>query len=161
MNKNFTITEQDIFNYVFYPETLSPDMRHFIDKHQSDFKSQIELCKALNETASSDSNIIYLLRVEPSTLNLNTHFTLAAASSELSKKIETMTFMDSNSQFLVRLVASGGEKTLYVFPKDQDFKEAKLTLLPSQKSFSISPVESTIKIDDSENIEKISIEKFS
>lgn len=165
------ITEQDIFNYVFYPDSLTTEKKIFLDTHQNDYLEQIEFCRELNKSENSKDesellpNYSKLKVIELFPINLNIaanseYLTLAAASSELNKRIETKTFTDENSQFLVRLVAAEGEKKLYIFSKSKEFKEAKLTLFPSLRSFTINSFELPIKIDNLEEIEKISIEDF-
>ena len=170
MKDPINITEQDIFNFIFHPELLIKEKKDYLDSHQTDFSDQIEFCKYLKKhsvdksmNASNQINLSRSIELYPIPVilkNQDITFTLAAASSELDKKIETKTFTDPQSQFLVRMVSTDQEKTLYVFAKDKNFKQAKLTILPSQKTFNISPLESSIKIDKSEEIEKISIEKF-
>lgn len=161
------ISEQDIFNYVFYPELLSPDKKEFLDLRRNDFFEQIDLCNYLKQnnipvqksaSTVSKQDIIELYPVNVNASNNNNYFTLAAGSSELSKKIETKTFTDDHSKYLVRLVSTTDEKTLYVFTKEKIFREARLTLFPSHKSYKIDSDESAIKIDDFENVERISIE---
>ena len=168
--KNSSLTEQDIFNYIFYPDNLDSEKKNYIDNHAEDYAAQIEFCMALNRAeVLKDENFepiqhkVNIIELYPVKLNINSNnnqLTLAAASSELSKRIETKTFTDDNSQFLVRLVAADGEKKLYVFSKNKEFKEAKLTLFPSQRSFRINSFELPIKIDNLEEIEKISIEDY-
>jgi hypothetical protein len=41
MNKHW-ITEQDIFNYVFYPGSLTTDKKNYLDSFQNDYIEQIE-----------------------------------------------------------------------------------------------------------------------
>ena len=169
-SQNSRITEQDIFNYIFYPDVLETDKKNYLDVHRQDFSEQIDFCIELNKTdnvkeemlepAQQQVRIIQLYPVRLSINNNNNQLTLAAGSSELSKRIETKTFTDDNSQFLVRLVAADGEKKLYIFSKNKEFKEAKLTIFPSQKSFRISSFDLPIKIDNLEEIEKISIEDY-
>ncbi len=167
MKPFFEISEHDIFNYVFYPDQVSRDKKDFLDQHRNDFLEQLEFCsflKQINSTVqksnfiSGKSNVVELFPVVINIPDQNNYFTLAAGSSELSKKIETKTFTDNHSRFLVRLVSTIDEKTLYVFTKEKTFKEAKLTLFPSHKSYKIDPTESSIKIDDFEEVESISIE---
>ncbi len=167
MKPFFEISEQDIFNYVFYPDQVSLDKKEFLDLHKSDFLEQLEFCTYLEKLniatqksnfISGKSNVVELFPVVLNIPNNSNYFTLAAGSSELSKKIETKTFTDNHSRFLVRLVSTIDEKTLYVFTKEKTFKEAKLTLFPSHKSYKIDSVESSIKIDDFEEVESISIE---
>ena len=170
MKQNLSISEQDIFNYVFHPEILPPNTKNYLDSHTKDFIEQIEFCREFNkrermykENSESKNQEVKVVELYPINLKItdkNKYFTLAAASSELSKRIETKTFTDDKSQFLVRLVAADGEKKLYVFSKNKEFKEATLTLFPSQKSFKINSFELPIKIDNLEEIEKISIEDF-
>lgn len=169
MNKHW-ITEQDIFNYVFYPGSLTSDKKNYLDSNQNDYIEQIEFCRSLNQTLEpiNDSadferqkcKVIDLYPVKLNVLNSSNHLTLAAASSQLNKRIETKTFTDDNSQFLVRLVAADGEKKLYVFSKNKEFKEARLTLFPSQKCINIKSFELPISIDNLEDVEKISIEEY-
>lgn len=162
------ISEQDIFYYVFYPDQLIADKKEFINAHKEEFKEQIEFCNALKEFkfASDNTTETFSFNQKPVELNLvelnagvaNNILTLAAASSELSKKIETKTFTDEKSQYLVRLVSTEEEKRLYVFSKAKNFKSARLTLLPSNKSYTVDSLDSSILIDTIENVEKISIE---
>jgi len=170
MKSFFDISEQDIFNFVFYPDQLSIEKKEYLNCHIDEFKEQIDFCMALKQTtvqpekgkeiSKHDFVIVELLPIKLITLNNNNYLTLAAASAELSKKIETKTFMDSNSQFLVRIVSTEDEKKLYVFSKEKCLEDVKITLFPSEKCYRINPVESSIVIDKTEEIEKISIENI-
>ena len=168
MQNYLRISEQDIFYYVFYPDQLITDKKEFLDAHREEFKEQIEFCNALKEFKFNSENTGETIsfnqqKVELRPINFKATdpfniLTLAAASSELSKKIETKTFTDENSQYLVRLVSTEDEKRLYVFSKTKSFKSAKLTMLPSNKSYTVDSPDSSILIDTIENVEKISIE---
>jgi hypothetical protein len=170
MKSFFDISEQDIFNFVFYPDQLSIEKKEYLNRHIDEFKEQIDFCMALKqttvqyakgkETSKHDFTIVELMPIQPITPNNNNYLTLAAASAELSKKIETKTFMDANSRFLVRLVCTENEKKLYVFSKEKCLEDIKITLFPSEKCYKINPVESSIVIDKTEEIEKISIENI-
>jgi hypothetical protein len=169
MNNFFDISEQDIFNFVFYPDQLSIEKKEYLNRHIDEFKEQIDFCMILKqsdiqsdydkEKCKYDFTIIELLPITPLNHNCN-YLTLAAASAELSKKIETKTFMDANSQYLVRLVCTEDEKKLYIFSKEKCLVDAKLTLFPSEKSYKINPAEASIIIDKTEEVEKISIENI-
>ncbi len=168
MNKFFDISEQDIFNFVLYPDQLSIEKKEYLNSHIDEFKEQINFCTSFKQytmqsesrktTQKHDVTLVELLPIKTIIPVNNNFLTLAAASAELSKKIETKTFMDANSQFLVRLVCTEDEKKLYVFSKEKCLEDAKLTLFPSEKSYKINPVEASIVIDKTEEIEKISIE---
>lgn len=170
MKSFLDISEQDIFNFAFYPDQLSIEKKEYLNRHIDEFKEQIDFCIALKqttvqserskETRKHDFEVVELLPTESLTPNNSNYLILAAASAELNKKIETKTFMDANSQFLVRLVCTENEKKLYVFSKEKCLEDVKITLFPSEKCYKINPVESSIVIDKTEEIEKISIENI-
>jgi len=84
---------------------------------------------------------------------------LAAASEELRKKIESITFIDDNSRFLVRLLQENGKALLFFFPPEEiKAKQFKLRLLPSDDILSVDLSKLPIELIDPPVIQKIQVE---
>lgn len=158
MLNKLEITEKDIFDYVLYQNLLSAEKKAFIDENRDKFAEAIDFCSEFAKDKHAKLYVLFPINVEPKQNDNDKVLTLAASSTELWKKVESKTFVDEKSEYLVRFVSSDIENTLYFFAKRKNFKKAKLTVFPSQKSYLIDAPESSIKIEGTSEIEKISVE---
>lgn len=171
------ITEEDIFKYVLFPDTLASDKKDIIHSNENLFSEQINFCKAFLTAPTSKIDldpeknaadrilskikIIKLLPVEPKTLSKEISPLLAAATAEFAnKKSESITYVDEDSNYLIRLLNDNNKNTLFFFSKkENDARKFKLTLLPSNKSYHISSPTQMIEIDNAQTVQKILIEE--
>jgi hypothetical protein len=168
------IDEEDIFNFVFFPNSLTQEKFKFIESHRSRFARDIEFCKKLQEdldTSITDSfkekigerintqtrKIFHLSPVQlPASLKPGFN-TLAAASEQPSSRF--FTFKDDNDKVLVRLLSNANKQELFLF--SQEFiagEKIRLTFLPGKESseFILEKQGLTVKLPDT--IEEILIE---
>ncbi|MBI5730458.1 MAG: hypothetical protein HY963_04905 [Ignavibacteriales bacterium] len=83
---------------------------------------------------------------------------LAAASVLKEKKSNSMSFADSDSKYLVRIVKAESQTLLYLFSEDKSKHDFKLIIYPSHTQYRITDLSKPIEILEEETIEKINIE---
>lgn len=171
------IKEEDIFKYVLLPDTLNSDKKEFIHSNENLFSEQIDFCKAFlristskidNELSKnsvdkilSKIKVIELLPVESkSTFKENSPLMAAATIDFAYKKSESITYVDEESKYLIRILNNDNKNTLFFFSKSEnDVRKFKLTLLPSNVSYHISSPTQMIELDNAQNVERILIEE--
>ncbi len=170
------IMEEDIFKFVFYPDELDAEKKNYLSKNEALFREQIEFCRSIlnaqnNAAIKTKSRNIaeeilqkisadVLLPVKGKKSFMEKQVTLAAATTEAVKQSEAITFTDTNSKFLIRLIERNGKNFLYLFPKEEKASARyKITLYPSQKSYQINNPSEPIEIDEENSIQKILIEE--
>ncbi len=171
------IKEEDIFKYVLFPDKLSSDKKELIHSNENLFSEQINFCKAflgisafiidndLSKNAVdrilSKIKIIELLPVESKTISKENSPLLAAATVEFAnKKSESITYVDEESKYLIRLLNDDNKNTLFFFSKSENtIHKYKLTLLPSNESYHISSPTQMIEMDSAQIVQKILIEE--
>lgn len=171
------IKEEDIFKYVLFPDTLASDKKEIISANANLFSEQINFCKAFLGISTSSNDIdlgknaadrilskikvIELLPVESKFISKENSPLLAAATIEFAdKKSESITYIDEESKYLIRLLNNDNKNTLFFFSKsEKEVRKFKLTLLPSNKSYHISSPTQMIEIDYTQTVERILIEE--
>ena len=172
-----TITEEDIFKYVLFPDDLTPELKDYIGENEKLFSNRIEFYKSYinslnDEEIISESkkavskipalqDIVVLYPAINKKIPLNNFTTLAAASAEVVyKQSESVTYTDENSKYLIRLISSKEKGILYFFPKAENKNQKlKITFLPANEIFHIENVSSQIEIAQPKEVEKIIIEE--
>ncbi len=170
------ITEEDIFQYVLFPDKLSPDKKEYIKMNESQFEKPIEFYKSfmisLNDKEISElakkavrkikalQKIISLYPVVNNKIPSN-NFTLAAASQKIAEKqYESFTFSDDDSNYLLRFIKYNDKSTLYFFSKTENKNQnLKITLLPANYVLNIENTSRQIELELFDEIEKIMIEE--
>ncbi|MFA7418583.1 MAG: hypothetical protein WCZ90_02770 [Melioribacteraceae bacterium] len=164
MNKQVQITEEDIFYFVNYPETLSVDKTDYINANLTRFSSQIEFYQSFNSQISAEesqqlkseiekrfSSPANTIRLSPTWNNAQTEVTglrLAAASATLERKANSISFADSEQKFLIRILQTEEKRLLYFLsnvpipPNTQ----LKLVLHPSNVHYIISDINEALEI---------------
>ncbi len=170
------IKEEEIFKYVLFPDTITSDKKEFIQLNENMFSEQIKFCKAFleisNSTIENDLSkkavdkilskikIFELLPVETKSIFKENTPLLAAATVEFAnKKSESITYIDDESKYLIRLIRNDNKNTLFFFSKkDNDYRKFKITLLPSNESYHLSSPSEMIEIENAQTVQKILIE---
>lgn len=173
MNSKLNITEQDIFEFVFYNEILEESKRNFINNNKEKFTYQIgfyEKIKNFKQTDVSDQEIENLIAKINSverivTLYPNKEFegkktyTLAAASYSLDKKITSSTLTDRDSQYMIRVIKYPNHSEVIVFSADlKPINKYKLTIYPDKIEYLGDRNTRGFKVKDLNVIEKIKLE---
>lgn len=176
-NKNIEITEQDLFNYVFAPQSLSAEQIDLIEavssfeeiiafynqlKLDSQNKPDAELKKKLAEKIPAYflPDIIQLYQISENNLKQNGQ-RLAADSRNLDPKTITKTFVDNDNEYLIKVLTDDNITKVFVFSTQNEMiKDFDLIIEPDNLKYHLDDNSKPLEIDKSIEIEKIEI-KFS
>lgn len=167
------ITEQDIFRFVFYKDSLDESKKLFLAE-SSLFNNAIEFYQKLKDSLTVEipdnvkkmiaekipsyefSNVIRLFRIDPEIKKKKQDVLVLAAASEKKEENRFSSFMDENKEYLVRLEESENRSRIFVFStKSEQLKKFTLTILPSDKKISFEDNTQPIELS-----EKIKIDSF-
>lgn len=171
------ITEQDLFNFVFYPDLISKDKERYL-KSLQDFREEIEfyseLKESLNEKLSFEirkkitskidvykpENIIYLYPVEEyQNRKISNNVRLAAASPEEKPKVSSKTFYDEEKTYIIKVINYEKNSRVFVFSTQYEMiKDFELKILPQNLIYHISDNSSPLELDFNVEPESISLE---
>lgn len=175
MDHKIEITEEDIYRFVFSPETLSKDKFDYLTANRERFKNEIAFCSELKNVSASKevrsiTDAIYQ-KINSSTITkLFPQITkpieengvkLAAASILKEKKPNSMSFIDSESKFLVRIVKTDSQYLLYLFTANDTITSFKIRFNPSESVYQIDDISQPIEIIEEMHIDEITIEELS
>lgn len=166
-----SITEKDLYLYIFYPDQLDEEKSKFIDQNINLFSSEIELLNEIKKNINSrvDPTIIDKINEKisaplPTVIELkkdnaiiqSNPFVLAADSPKSKFIQNTDTFKDSNNLYLAKVINSAIDNKIYIFQNSDDEPlEIKITILPSDDTFHTNLGDQPIIISPPQIIEKI------
>jgi len=146
------MTEQDIFNYVFFPEKVSDEIRASIEGRK-ELKPLIGYFSGIKEEIGSDvprnlqekiaakipgyhlSKIVEF-NLYDIPLQKETNAIRYAADSEPEKSPEAKTFIDAEKKYILRLVTTGDRRLLYIFSTDNKLiTDFTISVIPSKKEY--------------------------
>ncbi len=174
-NKNIKIDEQDLFDYVFFPENLSVDKQNYIKtdkayseiisfylllKTESDAETETAIRKKIAEKipAYSFENIIILNPVHTSNLKKQNGSRLAAGSTELKPRLSTKTFIDNNKEYLIKVLTSESETKVFVFStNDEIIKNFEIVIEPNNLKYHLDDNKEPLIITHSIEADKIEL----
>lgn len=162
---NILINEQDLFNYVFFNNQVSEEIKHIIEndnsysealefyrmlKSESTNKPDEFLKKKLAEKipAYSLSNVIHLYQLKDPQIKQNGN-RLAADSKELKPKMTTKTFVDNDKEYLIKVLNYGDVTKVFVFStKDEVVKDFDIVIEPNNLIYHFGDNLEPLKIDE-------------
>lgn len=170
MQNNIKISEEDIFKFVFNPESLAVEKLNYLTQNQNLFDKEIEFCKGMNSAESSsvesvsakvisqlkDQNIIELFPQEDVYQNEQSIKLAAASASAKQSKLQT-SFSDADLNYLIRLVSTNSQFLLYFFSKEELKKPCRIKFFPSENEYAIENTTKPIEIDEEIEIQKVVI----
>ena len=151
--ENIYISEQDIFCFVFYPETLSDEKRKKISEDSSlseaisfyrnmkldlEIETDVENQKKLASRipAYTLSNVIELYPLKSPQPHKPKANRLAAASTELKPQTATKTFVDTDKEYIVKVLNFGDTTKVFVFStKDEVVKDFNIIIEPQNLEY--------------------------
>ncbi len=171
------ITEKDIFDFVFYPESVTKEKERFLET-SSDFKEEIEFYSSVKKSLSDElyletkkkiaskinvyklENIIYLYPVEEfRKKNASNNLVLAAASPEGKPKISSKTFYDEEKTYIIKVINYEKNSKVFVFSTQYELiKDFELNILPQNLKYHISDNSAPLELDFNVEPESISLE---
>ena len=175
MQHQIKITEEDIYRFVFSPESLSKDKFDYLTINRERFKNEIALCSELKNGSTSEevrfmTDAIYQKINSSTIIKLFPQITkpieengvkLAAASILKEKKPNSISFIDSESKYLVRIVKTDSQYLLYLFTEEDAITSFRIRFNPSESVYQINDISQPIEIIEEMHIEDITIEGLS
>ena len=157
------ITEQDIFNYVYYPEKLDSKVIEYIGLNKKLFEKQIEFCKntlsELNNIKNKNSKLITLKKLQSLKIEQKPSYYLAADSVSLDKSIKTETFINADNNLIVKVISYNDKTKIFILNEKNDIiKNFKLIVKPSNISYNIKSSSEPIELPAGLDIEGIDVE---
>lgn len=173
MTEKVEINEEDVFKYVFSKEELENYKIDFIENNYAIFEKEIIQCMEMLElekeelseneetkllTKIYNQNNIILLYPQKNVLFTENN-KLAADSLILENKLNTYTFLDNKSEFMIRVLSKKEFTKFFVLnTKAQQNNKFKLTLFPSKLEFYGELNSGPIQTEFIPDIEKIELE---
>lgn len=174
-NKNMIISEQDLFCYIFFPESISAEKRKLIEMDNL-FNEALEFYRILklnSESRPKDdlkrkiankipayslSNVIQLYALKEPGMPKQNGYHLAAGSTELKPKMTTKTFVDNEKEYLIKILNYGDKTKVFVFStKDEVVRNFDIVIEPHNLKYHFEDNSEPLKIDHSIDAEKIEI----
>jgi hypothetical protein len=169
------IDEQDLFYFVFFAEKLSEEKRQLIEADKSlsetvEFYMQLKLNSEKELTSSIKKKLaekipsyklndvieLYSLK-SPVTQNQNDS-RMAASTRELTPKTTTKTFVDSDKDYLIKVLNYGNETKVFIFStKDEVVKNFDIVIEPKNLTYHLEDNSEPLIIDHSIDAEKIQL----
>lgn len=163
--ENIVIDEQELFNYVFFPQSVADEKKEMIVSDNS-FGEVIEFYRNLKSNSESTpddvlkskiaqkisayslSNVIRLYPLKNRTQNKQNTNRLAADSKEMRPKMVTKTFVDNDKEYLIKVLTYGGITKIFVFStKDEVVKNFDVIIEPHNLKFHFEDNTEPIKIE--------------
>lgn len=171
------ITEQDIFNLIFFPHLVdvekkfiienSPDYKYLLDFYRT-LKADSE--KPISEQVKHDLSIkinIYnhvrffrLKKIDESKPPRKREFVvLAAASADEKPEVIAKSFLDENNKYLIRVIKTKDITKIYSFSSDeQEIQNFKIKILPSGKEFLMKDNSAPLELNEDLEFEEVHLE---
>ena len=166
MKKKISITEEDLFQFVFYIEELPEEKRIYLKENQGLFAQELDFLKSfkgdiISGIPGSDnppSKVIHLKKDTTVTRSNSSRLRLAAASDTITKNIETSTFNDRGQNYIVRQVIEKDKNQLFLFPKVENISQKiSITLFPSKLKYHSTKTSTTIDLPLDISVDEILI----
>ena len=164
MENKISITEEDLFKFVFYRNELPEEKQKYLEENEELFSAELDFVKSFfNKAEANDefqlsANAIILFPDNVTRRELLNNLRLAAASETLDKNIETISFKDSELHYTIRQVKQKNKNQLFIFPKEENqSKNIILTLYPSNLKYHSSKSATSIELPVDASIERIAV----
>lgn len=171
------IHEIDLYKFVFHIDELQIEKRQFIEENIEKFSSEIEFLKknklyqnsTFNENELRDAvnkvlhretspKMFYLTPKEQSVCVESDSFQLAADSYKLQKSNIIDTYVDSASNYIIKIIHGEENSKIFLYDKENNVVENyTIELLPSENKFSCKDNKSPIVIDKGIKVEEVKL----
>ena len=175
-NKNMIISEQDLFGYVFFPESVHKEKKEIIGADKA-FEEILEFYRHLKTNSKTDmddslkkkiadkipayslSNIIQLYALKDPAIQKQNGNRLAAGSTELKPKMTTKTFVDNDKEYLIKVLNYADVTKVFVFStKDEVVKNFDIIIEPHNLKFHFEDNSEPLKIEHAIEAETIQLQ---
>lgn len=172
------VTERDIYNFVFFPESLRAEIKAFLSSIEDsseavifykEMKSELDKELTTNEKrkiaekikAYKLPNVITLYPMhEPYKNKRPNHLVLAAASENNTvPKMVTKTFVDDGKDYLIKVLTYGSTTKVFVFSThDEIIKDFNIVIEPHNLKYHLNDNTEPLKIDQAIEADLVKIE---
>lgn len=171
------ITEQDLFNYVFFPNILSSEVAEFLN-NSKEFNEEIEFFKELKNSLQQQlsyqekrllakkipsyqlNEIIELYPVQTPAKKKVNGLILAAASEEQKKPvISSRTYYDNNKTYIIKVINYENSCKIFVFSTQYELiQNFDLIITPQNLRYHIDDNSVPLELDFNVIPESITLE---
>jgi len=174
-NINIVIGEQDLFNYVFFKESVAVEKLDMINKSNSykeviSFYTELKRAQEQQLTSEIKDNLarkipayskVNIINLYPLSENLKLKKNgtrLAADSTELKPKMTTKTFVDNDKEYLIKVLNYGGITKVFVFStKNEVVNNFDIIIEPHNLIYHFDDNSEPLKIENDIEAEKIQL----
>ncbi|MBK8946054.1 MAG: hypothetical protein IPM32_12400 [Ignavibacteriae bacterium] len=170
------ISEQDLFKFIFYPDSLPQNTFSFITNNKQKFSNELEFLENLNSEMKNEitqnvldklykrierlnNSVTIILEPEISNHKLNkSEYCLAAASARQNEQLRCETFRDKENLYLLKIFYGKTENKIYLFAKHEiQNKNIEFTFIPSNKKLNLNSNELPVSFGDNETVSQIQL----
>jgi hypothetical protein len=171
------IHESDLYKFVFHIDELQKEKRQLIEENIEKFSSEIEFLKknklyqnsTFNENELRDAvnkvlhretspKIFYLAKKGQSVSDDSGSLQLAANSYKLLKSNIIDTYVDSASNYIIKIIHGEENSKIFLYDKENNVVENyTIELLPAGKTFTCKNNNSPIVIDKAIKVEEVKL----
>lgn len=157
------ITEQDIFDFVRFPDKLSEEKKRFIRENILNFEESIKLCAGtmgdLNEFKYSGKSPVVLEKQTSKGQKKQPEYYLAADSINMTKSTRTETFMNAANDIVAKAIFYNDKTKIFILSEaGGPINNFKLTIKPSEKSYIMENNSEPLELPSGVDIDSINIE---
>jgi hypothetical protein len=172
-----TISEKDLYKFVFYPDKLSSELFEYITKNIEKFQEQIQLLTDLKHSANEDlhdkeivSKIYDKIAEFENSKNIELNLVNVSNDADvdyLTPDVDTWstesntqvkTFADKLSRYIAKVISSTYQTSILVFNKDFiELKDLEITIYPTKESFVIENSSEPLVLEPKRSIESLSL----
>lgn len=166
------ISENTLYRYIFYPETLSDEEILLISNNSERYKEDLDHLEAIKSNLKNELSDIILDKIhekinrasakEGITLNLVNPIDeegkciLAADSVSSEAKQNTCSYTDESNNYLIKIINNDDVNKIYLFTKGKTKEdEYTLTLFPSKEVFYVNTDDLPLLISPQQIIKSI------
>ena len=173
------IDEQDLFNYVNFPEKLSEEKKRYIASNPDLFKDELDFLNSipkydgsvlqadvklkmhLTKLGKNPKQIFRLVKLNSNPVQQNNIRTLAADSASTNESPKSISFSDAAASFLIKVIINKDNTKIYTFTShNEELNNFSLFLKPSGGIHHLQSNKTHITLDHCLFIESIELILF-
>lgn len=172
------ITEQDVFNYIFYPNLVEEKKKILINSSQEygyllqfyrkiktdsekTISNEVKHNLSLRINLYKHSRFFRLKKIDedPPKRRKSEYPLLAAASEEDDQSVTAKSFLDPANKYLIRVIKIKDKIKIYSFSADEkEIRNFKLKIFPSGKEFPMEDNSRPLELNEDIEIEEVQLE---
>ncbi len=170
------IDEQDIFNFVKYPDKLTEEKKEYIEGHPDLFEDELDFLQSASGYDNSDlpadiklklhfkllgknpKQSVRLTKLASPAIQRNHIRNLAADSTKSERSVKAISFTDESNSYMIKALIDKDKTIIYVFSTDnKELKDFSLLIKPSGEVYHLHSNKTPLILDRSLSIESIDL----